>query len=119
MAECRLTERISIEKYIEETQNNNGFSEEKWDENYYKCWAAYKNVSGKEYFAAKSTNSENVDTFTVRYCNKIKPLLSPGAIKRFRVKYKGYIYSIEYVSDYKNNHTFVDIKCRILNEGKQ
>ncbi|WP_338631347.1 phage head closure protein [Clostridium baratii] len=119
MAECRLTERITIERHMEETQKSNGFSKTKWDENYYKCWAAYKDITRQDYTEVKTTNTENLTTFTVRYCNKIKPLLVPAGIKEFRIKYKGCIYNIEGATDYKNNHTFVDIRCRVLNEGKQ
>ena len=113
MAKCKLTERIIIEKFLGEVQTPNGFDETKWD-NYYKCWSAYKDVSGKEFIAAKATNSENIVTFTVRYCNKIKALLIPGANKNFRIKYKGFYYNIEYTNDYNNSHEFVDIKATII-----
>lgn len=113
MARYRLTERISIEKYLGEIQNKNGFDYPKWDDKYYKCWSAYKSVDGKEYIAAKANNTENIVTFTVRYCNKTKALLVPGATKNFRINYKGYHYDIEFVSDYKNLHEWIDIKCNI------
>ncbi|AUM89169.1 hypothetical protein RSJ15_16215 [Clostridium botulinum] len=111
MARCKLTERIIIEKYLGEVQNENGFDEPKWDDKYYKCWSAYKDVSGKEYIAAKANNTENIVTFTVRYCNKTKALLAIGATKDFRIYHKKYYYDIEFVSDYKNLHEWVDIKC--------
>ncbi|WP_432291567.1 phage head closure protein [Clostridium baratii] len=112
---CRLTERISIEKFLNGEQNSNGFDEEKWDEEYYKCWAAYKDVSGKDFIAAKTTNSENIVTFTVRYCNKVKAILYPGANKKFRVKYNDFYYGIEYASDFEKRHEWVDLKCSIIN----
>lgn len=113
MAECRLTERIKIEKLSNSNgQNENGFDEEVWKE-HYSCWSGYKKVSGKEYIAAKANNSEQIVTFTVRYCNKIKELLQPGASKRFRIEYKGFYYDILYVLDFENRHEFVDIKAQI------
>lgn len=111
MAQCRLTERIIIEKYSS-SQNENGFDVENWTE-YYKCWSGYKQVTGREYISAKATNSENIVTFTVRYCNKVKELLKPGASKIFRVKYKDEYFDIEDVLDFENLHKFVDIKAKI------
>ncbi|CEN31031.1 putative phage head-tail adaptor [[Clostridium] sordellii] len=113
MAECRLTERIKIEKLSDSKETNeNGFDEEVWKE-HYKCWSGYKSVSGKEYIAAKANNSENIVTFTVRYCNKVKELLDPGASKIFRIEYKGFYYDILDVLDFENRHEFVDIKSKI------
>lgn len=112
MAQCRLTERIVIEEFSE-TQNENGFDEVTWTK-YHKCWSGYRRVSSKEYIAAKANNSEQIVTFTVRYCNKVKELLKPGASKLFRIQYKGYHYDIVGDPvDFENRHTFVDIKAQI------
>lgn len=112
MAQCRLTERIVIEEFSE-TQNENGFDEVTWTE-YHPCWSRYRRVSSKEYIAAKANNSEQIVTFTVRYCNKVKELLKPGSSKLFRIKYKGYNYDIVGDPvDFENRHTFVDIKAQI------
>jgi len=108
MVKCRLTERIIIEQYST-IQNENGFDEEKWAE-YYSCWTNFRAVSGKEYESAKATQVENIVTFTIRYCNKAKVLLEKDATKKFRIKYKDKIFNIEYVSDFENLHTWVDIK---------
>lgn len=114
MAECRLTERIKIEKLSNSNgQNENGFTEEDWKE-YYSCWSGYKRVSAKEYIAAKANNSEQIVTFTVRYCNKIKELLQPGASKIFRLEYNEFYYDIVGDPvDFENKHEFVDIKAQI------
>ncbi|MGL4730415.1 MAG: phage head closure protein [Clostridium sp.] len=112
MAQCRLTERIVIEEFSE-TQNENGFDEVTWTK-YHQCWSGYRRVSSKEYIAAKANNSEQIVTFTVRYCNKVKELLKPGASKLFRIQYKGYHYDIVGDPvDFENRHTFVDIKAQI------
>ncbi|RUR35142.1 head-tail adaptor protein [Clostridium perfringens] len=112
MAECRLNERITIEE-LSITQNKNGFEEEKWNE-YYKCWSSFNKVKGSKFIAAKADNSENIVTFTVRYCNKIKPLLGPEAIKKFKVCFKGNYYKLEYVDDFEQRHEWVDLKAKII-----
>ena len=117
MAKCRLTERIVIEHFLGEEQNERGFEISSWDKNYYKCWAAYRTVKGKEYIAAKATNSQNIVTFTVRHCNKTKVLLTPGASKDFRIKFNEHYYDIQYASDYEDRHDWIDIKCEVINNG--
>lgn len=107
-----LTERIIIQEYLS-VQNDNGFEKMQWND-YYKCWSAFRTISGKEYVSAKATQSENVVTFTVRFCRKTSELLKNGATKRFRVVFKGNIYDIEYCNDYENLHNFIDIKARNL-----
>lgn len=107
-----LTEKITIEILSNET-NENGFDEEAWSA-YYKCWSSFKSVSGKEYVAAKATQSENVVTFTVRYCKKVAALLDPGATKNFRLVHKNSKYDIEFVSDFQNAHQWVDIKAKAV-----
>ncbi|MGL5459007.1 MAG: phage head closure protein [Cetobacterium sp.] len=115
--EINLSERIKIYK-IEESQTENGFSIEPVynDSNiYYKCWSSFKTISGSEFIAAKATNSENIVTFTIRYCNKSKALLSPGATKKFKIKYNECLYDIQFANDYRNLHDWIDIKATILN----
>lgn len=106
-------QRIIISEYLGENQNDNGFDTATWDDTYYPCWCDFKQVSGKEYIAAKANNSENIVTFTVRYCNKTKVLLVPGATKQYKVIYKGIDYDIVFCSDYKNLHQWVDIKAKV------
>lgn len=113
MARCRLTERITIENYEESKQNENGFIVEGWKE-HYSCWSDFKTIKGSEYVGAKATNSENIVTFTIRYCKKVKELLQPGASKIFRIKHNNCYYDILYSSDYDNLHEWIDIKCKIL-----
>ena len=113
MARCNLTERIEFETINLKLDDDN-FETPEWDF-YYKCWAGYRTVKGKDFIAAKADNSENIVTFTVRYCNKTKALLVPGANKKFRIKYKGFYYDIlPPVSDFDNRHEFIDIRCSIV-----
>ena len=110
MAKCRLTERITIQKYLGEAQNENGFDVPMWDDYYY-CWSNFKAVSGKEYEAAKATQTQNIATFTVRYCKKVAELLKKDGTKNFRIQYQDKIFNIEYVYDFENLHEWVDIKA--------
>ncbi|MDU4052318.1 MAG: phage head closure protein [Clostridium perfringens] len=112
MAECRLNERITIEE-LSITQNSNGFEEEKWHE-YYRCWSSFKKVKGSKFIAAKADNAENIVTFTIRYCNKVKILLDIEAINKFRINFKGHYYKLEYVDDYDQGHEWVDLKAKII-----
>lgn len=112
MALCRLTERMVLQKYYNSGQDEDGFEKEAW-EDYYSCWCKFRTVSGKEYFAAKANNTENIVTFTIRYCKKIKALLEPGATEKYRVFYKNNTYDIQFAGDYNDMHEWIDIKCII------
>lgn len=109
-----LKERIIISKYLGEIQNENGFDVPTWDDTYYPCWCKFIQVSGKEFISAKANNSENIVTFTVRYCNKTKVLLEVGETQKYKVIYKGNDYNIEFCSDYKDMHQWIDIKAEVI-----
>lgn len=114
MSECKLTERMILQKFESAGQDEDGFpTEPVWNENYYPCWCKFRTVSGKEYFSAKANNTENIVTFTVRYCNKTKALLVPGATKEYRLFYQDNIYDIQFASDFQDAHEWIDIKCTI------
>lgn len=114
MAQCRLTERMILQKYDTLEGDEEGFSNSHWDEDYYSCWCSFRSVSGKEYFSAKTDNSENIVTFTVRYCNKTKPLVEPGATKEFRILYKKNLYNIKYACDIQDKHQWITIKAEVI-----
>ena len=63
-----MNDRITFyqeENYI----NDNGFSEVRETE-VYKCWANYKNMSGKEFISSHANNSKVICSFRVRNCSK-------------------------------------------------
>ena len=113
MSSINMNERITISKYLGEIQNDNGFDEKTWNDTYYSCWCAFKQVSGREFISAKADNSENIVTFTVRYCNKTKELLEVGATKDYKVIFDEKDYDIIFCSDYNNLHKFIDIKAEV------
>lgn len=108
----KLDKRITFKK-IETIQNDYGTMEESLID-YYSCWAGFKTISGKEFIAAKTTNSENIVTFTVRYCNKLKQLLNPKEIKNFKIEFNECKYNILFISDWMNLHKYIDIKCEVI-----
>lgn len=106
----RLSERINIQKRAP-SESENGFDVDGW-ESYYNCWSAFNSVSGREYYSAKATQSEQVVTFTVRHCKKVKVLLEKDASKNFRVVLGSHTYDIEHVSDTENLHQWLEIKAK-------
>ncbi|WP_434292009.1 phage head closure protein [Clostridium botulinum] len=75
-----MRHRITIQKYST-YQNENGFDIEKWID-YKTVWASMNNLWGKEFYAAKSTNSENTIEFIVRYSKDLKNINT----KEYRIK---------------------------------
>ncbi|MHB9909364.1 phage head closure protein [Clostridium botulinum] len=76
----KMDKRITIQKFSP-TQNENGFDIEKWID-YKTVWASMNNLWGKEFYAAKSTNSENTIEFIVRYSKDLEKINS----KEYRIK---------------------------------
>ncbi|WP_061329214.1 phage head closure protein [Clostridium botulinum] len=75
-----MRHRITIQKYST-YQNDNGFDVRKWDD-YKTVWASMNNLWGKEFYAAKATNSENTIEFIVRYSKDLEKINS----KEYRIK---------------------------------
>lgn len=111
----KLDKRIKF-KQVEYKQNDYGTtSPELSKDPYYSCWAGFKTVSGREFIAAKTTNNENIVTFTVRYCNKTKVLLNPKELKNFKIEFNKCIYSIlPPAIDLLGKHEYIDIKCEVI-----
>ncbi|XZJ40562.1 phage head closure protein [Clostridium perfringens] len=108
----KLDKRIIFKK-IEYKQNDYGTMEETSND-YHSCWSGFKTISGKDFIAAKTINSENIVTFTVRYCNKTKNLLNPKELKNFRIEFNDCTYKILFASDWMNLHKYIDIKCEVI-----
>ncbi|MCR1963947.1 phage head closure protein [Clostridium perfringens] len=109
----KLNNRIKFKK-IEYKQSDYGTMEESLID-YYSCWAGFKTISGKEFISAKTTNNENIVTFTVRYCNKTKVLLNPQELKNFNIEFNECIYSIlPPAIDLLGKHEYIDIKCEVI-----
>ena len=102
----KMNDRITF--YLEENYiNDNGFNEVRETE-VYKCWANYKNMSGKEFISSYANNSKIVCSFRVRNCSKLKDIKS----LTHKIKYKNNDYDIVYIND--TNKDFWDFKCEVL-----
>ena len=100
MAKCRLTERIT---FIEEVVTQNEGFENKTINDVATFWAARKDISGKEF----QTNYEKIITFTVRGCKFTRSLVPD----KFKIKNRGNVYNIVDISDFNNEHEWIDIRC--------
>lgn len=75
----QLTHRITIQK-LTTTTNENGFTEERWDD-FVTVWASKSNLTGREFWSAKTVQSEKTVEFVVRYAKYAEELDS----KNFRI----------------------------------
>ena len=86
---------------------------EKW-EDYYTCFAEVNKSSGKEYFNAKTTITENTFNFKVRFISKLQDIIFKTS--QYRIMYQKNIFNIVNVDDKQEKHlklTFVG-ECRTL-----
>ena len=111
MTKCMLTDRITIQRLNSTITNENDFEIENWGD-YYTCWSSKRDVSGKEFMQLGGDKTLLVTSFTTRYCNLLKYIVENQDTKNFRIIHKGHIYDIQYIYDVKNEHNFIDFKCR-------
>lgn len=112
MAQLRLTERITIEKFKERSKDENGNIVDIFEE-YYPCWANFRALSGKKFAEQQATKYTRVDSFTIRYCKKASELLFSD-LENYRISFKGRSYTIKYPYDIKNEHNFIDLECELI-----
>lgn len=74
---------------------------------YHKCWAAVSGVSNKEYFAARQQHEENIVSFKIRGCSKLKSL---NKIE-YRIVFDDNVYDIDYIDDVHFSGSVVNIKA--------
>lgn len=113
MAQCRLTERIRIEKLAGRIKDEEGNIQDNFEE-YYTCWANFKALSGKKFAEQQGTQYIRKDSFIIRYCKKVSAIIDAQDLEDFRIVYKGKIYKIIYPYDIKNEHEYVDLECEIV-----
>ena len=107
MAKCRLTERIT---FIEEVITQNEGFENKTINDVATFWAARKDISGKEFTSNYQTNYEKIITFTVRGCKFTRSLVP----NKFKFKNRDNVYNIVDISDFNNEHEWIDIRCVVV-----
>lgn len=99
-----LRHRIIIQKQIT-TQDTFGEQYEEWD-NITTVWANINPISGREFFAAESVNSEITHKVRLRYREDIKPDM--------RVSYKGRIFRVESVINEFEKDKLLQLMCKEL-----
>ena len=79
-------------------------------------WAEIFTVSGKEYYAAAQTNSENDVTFRIRYSADIAAYADDT--DSIRLVYGGRIFDIRSITDVKERHLTLEIRAVSINAGQ-
>lgn len=100
----QLRHRIIIQKQIT-TQDNFGEQYEEWND-ITTVWANINPISGREFFAAETVNSEITHKVRLRYREDIKPDM--------RISYKGRIFRIESVINEFEKNKVLQLMCKEL-----
>ncbi|MBB6622169.1 phage head closure protein [Clostridium gasigenes] len=104
-----LDKKIIIQEYAS-YQNENGFEVEEWKD-YKTVWSSINGLFGKEYFAAKATQSESVLDFLVRYSKDLEVLFEKDGTSVYRIIWNKRTYDITYVDNIKYENRFIKIKA--------
>ena len=78
----------------------------------YRCRCSYLDVSGMEFNDSGAIWEQLKGSFRVRYCNFTKQLNMHT--KDYKIKFKGQIYNIEFATDFKQQHKWIDIKSTLV-----
>lgn len=106
------TKKIEIQQHIE-AQDTIGNDTYEW-ETLYSPWAKIEeNATGKEYYEAAQTNSENDVIFKVRYSSKLEGKLT----SELRIKYKNAYYDVKHMDGMEEHSLEVTIRTVKLNGG--
>lgn len=106
------TKKIEIQYYTE-MQDTIGNDSQKW-ETLYTPWAKIEeNATGKEFYEAAQTNSENDVIFKVRYSRMLEGKLT----SELRIKYKNAYYDVKHMDGIEEHSLEVTIRTVKLNGG--
>lgn len=103
-----LNKRIIIQKFAT-IQNENGFDIKAWVD-YKTVWARKRALSGKQYWSAKASQSEDTIAFTVRYSKDLEVLFKKNAKLEYRIQLKDITYEIQFANDVQEKHEWIEIK---------
>ena len=99
-----LRHRITIQK-LNNSQNEYGEISELW-EDILNVRAGIYPISGKEFFAAETVNSEITHKVKIRYIDGIMP--------NMRIKFNNRIFSIESVINFQERNIELQLLCKEL-----
>lgn len=105
-----LRDRISF--ITEETIKQGSVIKGKKEVVHYECATFFLDVSGTEFNTAGATWEQLKASFRVRYCNFTKNLNMNT--KKYQIKYKGQKFNIQFATDYKQQHKWIDIKATLV-----
>jgi SPP1 family predicted phage head-tail adaptor len=97
-----LRHRIAIER-VTETRDTDGSAIETWS-TYATVQASIEPISGREYFAAQSTQADLTHRIVMRYLS--------GIIPKMRVKYRSRIFDILSVINVEERNRELQLMCR-------
>ena len=100
----KYTEPVTIEKLAEVTEDADGFESETW-ENYYSNYAQVNGLFGSERWAAAQVQMDTSLRFTFRWNRKLDSVKP----KRYRLIFRGDIYTITHVDNVKYGNETVRI----------
>lgn len=98
----KLRHRIAIEQVVE-TQDSDGSVIEAWS-SYAAVQASIEPISGREYFAAQSTQADVTHRIRLRYF--------PGVTPKMRVNYNSRIFDILSVININEHNRELQLMCR-------
>ena len=106
------TKKIEVQQYTE-SQDNIGNDKQTWTA-LCTLWAKIgENATGKEYFAAAQTNSENDIVFKVRYTKALENKLT----SELRIVYNGAYFDIKSIGGLVERAPELTIRAVLLNGG--
>jgi len=98
----KLRNRVTIEQ-VAETQDSDGSVIETWS-NYAGAQAAIEPISGREYFAAQTTQADVTHRISLRYVSGVTP--------KMRVKYGSRVFDILSVININERNRELQLMCR-------
>jgi len=106
-----LKHRITIQQYVTGT-NENGFPVDEWAD-FTTVWAAKRGLTGREYYAAVSVQSETDVVYTIRYSSTTATITTG-----MRIKEGTYINDIKSISDKDGSKRWFEIHAsEVVNSG--
>lgn len=99
-----LRHRITIQQ-ISSTQDDYGQPIDEWTD-IATVWASIEPITGREFFAADTINSEISHRIRMRY--------KPGILPSMRVKFKTRYFDIQSVINYNELNTDLQLMCKEL-----
>ncbi|WP_017416769.1 phage head closure protein [Clostridium tunisiense] len=104
----KLDKRITVQKCGPVETNDNGFPTKADGYSDYKTiWGSINNLFGKEFWAAKTINSENTVEVIIRYSKEFEELNS----KTYRIKWKDRVFNITFVDNIRYENKWIKIKA--------